>query len=57
MCGTHHSNRKTYGHSMLINPWGKIISKAKSNSSIINTIIDLREVINVRKKIPAILNY
>ena len=57
MCGTHHSNRKTYGHSMLINPWGKIISKAKSKSSIINTIIDLREVINVRKKIPAILNY
>ena len=34
MCGTHHTNRKTYGHSMLINPWGEIISKAKSKPSI-----------------------
>ena len=56
MCGIHHSNRKTYGHSMLINPWGKIISKAKSRPSMINTIIDLEQVISVRKKIPAILN-
>ena len=55
MCGTHHSNRKTYGHSMLINPWGEIISKAKSKPSILNTIINLKEVTNVRNKIPAIL--
>jgi len=55
MCGTHHSNRKTYGHSMLINPWGEIISKAKSKPSILNTVINLKEVTNVRNKIPAIL--
>ena len=55
MCGTHHTNRKTYGHSMLINPWGEIISKAKSKPSILNTVINLKEVTNVRNKIPAIL--
>ena len=55
MCGTHHNNRKTYGHSMLVNPWGKIITKARSKSSILNTEINLNEVRNVRKKIPAIL--
>jgi len=56
MCGTHHNNRKTYGHSMLVNPWGKIITKARSKSSILNTEINLDEVRNVRKKIPAILH-
>ena len=56
MCGTHHNNRKTYGHSMLVNPWGKIITKARSKPSILNTEINLDEVRNVRKKIPAILH-
>ena len=41
---------------MLVNPWGEIISSAKSKPSILNTSIDLKEVTNVRNKIPAILN-
>ena len=56
MCGTHHTNRKTYGHSMLINPWGKIVSKAKSTPKILNTKIDLMEIVSFRNKIPAIFN-
>ena len=56
MCGTHHTNRKTYGHSILVNPWGEIISKAKSRPKILNTIINLDEIKNARNKIPAILN-
>ena len=39
MCGKHHTNRKTYGHSLLVNPWGKIISKAKEKPKILNTNI------------------
>ena len=27
MCGKHHANRKTYGYSSIISPWGKIINK------------------------------
>ena len=41
---------------MLINPWGKIISQAKSKQKILNTVINIEEVKNVRNKIPAILN-
>ena len=57
MCGTHHTNRKTYGHSLLVNPWGKIIAKAKTKPKILNTKINLEEVEHARHKIPAILNY
>ena len=56
MCGTHHTNRKTYGHSILVNPWGEIISKSKSEPKILNTKINLYEIENARNKIPAILN-
>ena len=56
MCGTHHTNRKTYGHSLLVNPWGKIIAKAKTKPKILNTKINLEEVKHARHKIPAILN-
>ena len=56
MCGTHHTNRKTYGHSILVNPWGEVISKSKSKPKILNTKINLDETENARNKIPAILN-
>jgi predicted amidohydrolase len=56
MCGTHHTNRKTYGHSLLVNPWGKVIAKAKKRPKILNTNINLEEVELARNKIPAILN-
>mgnify|MGYP003325807759 FL=1 len=56
MCGNHHTNRKTYGHSLLVNPWGKIVAKAKTKPKILNTIINLEEVEHARNKIPAILN-
>ena len=41
---------------MLVNPWGEIISKAKSRPKILNTIINLNEIKNARNKIPAILH-
>ena len=41
---------------MIVNPWGKIINKAMSKQSILNTEINLDEVIDIRKKIPAILH-
>ena len=56
MCGTHHSNRKTYGHSLLVNPWGEIVTRAKSKPSILNTEINLNEVGEARYKIPSIFH-
>ena len=56
MCGKHHSNRKTYGHSLLVNPWGKIMNKSFDEPKILNTKINLYEAVKFRKKIPS-LNY
>ena len=54
MCGTHHTNRKTYGHSVLVNPWGKIIKKAFNKPILLNTKINLKEVTDSRNKIPSL---
>jgi len=56
MCGIHHKERKTYGHSLLSNPWGNILAKGKDKPVILNSVLNLNEVNNVRKKIPAILH-
>ena len=56
MCGTHHTNRKTYGYSAIVDPWGKLINKAKNKPKILNTIIDLNEIDKSRNKIPFISN-
>ena len=56
MCGNHHSGRKTYGHSIISDPWGKIENKCYNKPKIINTSIDLCKIYKVRSKIPPIYN-
>ena len=56
MCGTHHSGRKTYGHSLLFDPWGNKENAGFTKTKILNTEINLDKIVKVRKKIPSILN-
>ncbi len=56
MCGSHHSGRKTYGNSIIFNPWGIKLNHASSKTKIINTSIDLKEINRVRKRVPSIYN-
>ena len=55
-CGKHHAGRTTYGHSMIIDPWGKIIAKSSFRPKIINAIIDINKINQARSKISSI-NY
>ena len=56
MCGTHHSGRKTYGHSLLFDPWRNKENAGFTKTKILNTEINLDKIVKVRKKIPSILN-
>ena len=57
-CGIHDNGRKTYGHSMIVNPWGKILAEAKDNKKqIISTVINIDEIKEYRKKIPSMTNF
>ena len=50
--GTHCKGRKTYGHSLIISPWGRIIADAKKETNLINAKINLDIVKEARLAIP-----
>lgn len=51
-CGTHYHKRKTYGHSMIINPWGEILAQGDSLlEGVIYANIDIKERTKVQKQL------
>ncbi|MDR2623906.1 MAG: carbon-nitrogen hydrolase family protein [Methanobrevibacter sp.] len=45
-----------YGHSLIVNPFGKIITEANSEEKLLITEIDLNEISMVREELPVIKN-
>ena len=55
--GDHEDGRETYGHSVIVNPWGEIIAELDHEEpGYISTEIDLNEVAKARQKIPNLAN-
>lgn len=52
--GDHPGNRKTYGHSMIINPWGEIIAEQQSQPGLITASLDLEAMHKLRVSFPVI---
>lgn len=54
-CGTHPGGRRTYGHSLIIGPWGEILAEGDAETpSIISAIIDLDAVSEIRNRLPSL---
>lgn len=49
-------NYRAWGHSMIVDPWGKILAQAGEEPGILYAEIDLDRVDKVRGKIPALQN-
>jgi predicted amidohydrolase len=55
--GTHDNGRMTYGHSMIVDPWGKIIAQIDGDATgVVVTEIDLAAVAEARGRVPALAN-
>jgi predicted amidohydrolase len=54
MCGDHPGNRQSYGHSLIIDPWGEILAEAGEEPQIIYADIDPSRVARVRGMIPSL---
>ncbi len=52
--GSHECGRTSYGHSLIISPWGEILKDAKDEIGIIHANINLDEVIKARRAVPAL---
>ena len=53
-CGEHAEGRKTWGHSLIVNPWGEILADGGEDVGIVTATIDLDQVTEARRKIPAL---
>ncbi len=52
--GLHGESRKTYGHSMIIDPWGRVMADMKTDPGCIMAEIDLDMLAEIRQKLPSI---
>lgn len=57
-CGTHptatNAPRKTWGHSLVVDPWGNIVTQAGTDPTILYIDLDLTAVAQTRKRIAAL---
>ena len=53
-CGTHAGGRRTYGHSLVVAPWGEILAEAGDQPGTIATVIDFSQVAAARGMIPSL---
>ncbi len=56
-CGYHKNGRHTFGHSLIVDPWGKIIAEAGEKPCIISASVETKLIPKIRKKIPSMTNY
>ncbi|MEM6781102.1 MAG: carbon-nitrogen hydrolase family protein [Pseudomonadota bacterium] len=52
--GEHGAGRKTYGHSIIVSPWGEVLAEAGTEPGIIMADLDLAAVKNARQSIPSL---
>ena len=53
-CGEHAEGRKTYGHSLILAPWGEVLADAGDEPGVITADIDPAKVDEARSMIPAL---
>ena len=54
--GQHEDGRETYGHSLVISPWGRILLDMGTEPGIATVDIDLGEVADARARIPNLVH-
>ena len=52
--GTHRNGRRTWGHSMLIDPWGAILGDLPEGEGFISGLLSKEKLNEVRSKLPAL---
>lgn len=54
--GTHADGRSTYGHSLIVDPWGRIVDEVDEGNGVAVANIDPERVAKLRREFPALDN-
>jgi predicted amidohydrolase len=52
--GTHANGRRTYGHSLIVGPWGEVLAEAGTDPGVIYADIDPAASVAARAKLPSL---
>ena len=52
--GRHENGRETFGHSLIVDPWGRILAEGGTEPGVVMAEIDLAEVGKARARIPSL---
>ncbi|MFA5490955.1 MAG: carbon-nitrogen hydrolase family protein [Candidimonas sp.] len=52
--GKHENGRRTWGHSMLVDPWGDIVDRLEQGPGVVCATLDLERITQVRASLPAL---
>ena len=52
--GKHENGRETYGHSLVVDPWGRVIAEGGTEPGVVMAEVDPAEVAAARARIPSL---
>ena len=52
--GKHENGRDTFGHSLIIDPWGRILAEGGTEPDVVMAEIDMAQVVAARSRIPSL---
>ena len=52
--GVHENGRRTWGHTMLIDPWGEVLSVLPEQAGVVSGTIELSRLLEVRQSLPSL---
>ena len=52
--GEHASGRRTHGHSLIVDPWGRILARMEDGEGVITADVDRDQLTSLRRRFPAL---
>ncbi len=53
-CGEHAGGRKTYGHSLILGPWGELLAERASGPGVVCADLDMIRLKDLRQRFPTV---
>lgn len=52
--GKHENGRRTWGHSMIVDPWGEVLAVRPEGEGVVIAELDTARIAEVRSQLPAL---
>jgi nitrilase len=52
--GMHESGRRTWGHSMIVDPWGTVLAQLEEGEGVVMADVDAKRLADIRMQLPAL---